>query len=92
MRFNVTLQNITFFLISTIVITLLIKLFYYLRIKKGKNVGEFIIDIFYYANKMVLHNLTVDDDRMRYLKIKNYCVLVFWSCLLILLILFAKGA
>jgi hypothetical protein len=88
---NIGINEIKLFLLVVVSVTMLMKLFFYLRIREDKKVSEFIIDIFFYANKMILNNLTIDDDRMQYLKVKNYCIIVFWSCLLLLLVIYAKS-
>jgi len=91
MIYNIGVNEIKLFLKVIALLTMLIKLFYYLRIQADKKFTEFIIDIFFYANKIVLNNLTIDDDRMQYLKVKNYCIIVFWSSMFLLLVMYAKS-
>ena len=74
---------IIFFTIAFI--SILVSLFYYLRVLHEKNSTEFLNNIFHYYGKAGLRN-TFDHKRKVYKKVNNVCIIIFWLSLLMILI------
>jgi hypothetical protein len=70
-----------------IIISFVIKLYYYSKIKFNKNAIEFLMDYFHWAPIMMIKNIGADKARRAYMKINNRCMLTLWLMLLMQLIL-----
>jgi hypothetical protein len=70
-----------------IAISIIIKTYYYSKIKYNKSIIEFTMDYFHWAPKMFIKNCGADDNRKKYMKINNKCMLMLWLMLALQLIL-----
>ena len=69
--------------------TVLINACYYLQIREGKKLKEFIMNFFNWTTKIMIKNYGANYKRKRYLKVNNYCMLIFWfSIMMQVIILF----
>jgi hypothetical protein len=68
-------------------ISIIIKVYYYSRIKHNKNLIEFLMDYFHWAPAMMIKNIGADKIRRQYMRVNNKCMLTLWLVLLLQLIL-----
>jgi hypothetical protein len=66
---------------------LIINAFYYLQIRREKSFKEFGMNFFNWATIIMIKNNGADRYRKKYMKINNYCMLIFWLSLLMQLLL-----
>jgi hypothetical protein len=55
-----------------------VKAYYYSRIQHHKSSGEFFMDFFRWAPKIMIKNIGADKDRREYMRKNNYCAAIFW--------------
>ena len=79
------LLSVSLFLSS--IISFITSLYYYERIKRDRSLKEFLSNLFIIYGKRSLRN-TFDKQRNKYLKVNNYCMIIFWVSLILLLVYF----
>ncbi len=74
-----------------LVISIIIKAYYYNKIKHNKTLIEFLKNYFHWAPTMVIKNFGADKNRRQYMRVNNKCMLALWLVLLLqLLLLFVE--
>jgi hypothetical protein len=68
-------------------ISIIIKAYFYLKIKHDKSVKEFIMDYFMWATPIGIRNSGAEKNRKEYMKVNNRCVIVLWLSLFAWLVL-----
>jgi hypothetical protein len=68
-------------------ISIMIKAYYYNKIKHNKKLIEFLMDYFHWAPQMLIKNSGADKTRRKYMRVNNKCMLILWLVLLLQLIL-----
>jgi len=69
-----------------VLIAISINTYYYSRIKHNKNIIEYTSNYFHWTPKMVIKNSGSDNNRSKYLKVNNKCLLTLWLMLVLQLI------
>jgi hypothetical protein len=70
-----------------LVISIVIKAYYYNKIKHDKRLIEFLMDYFHWAPPMMIKNFGADKTHREYMRINNKCMLTLWLVLILQLIL-----
>ncbi len=91
MIYKISIVEARIFFACVSFLCLFIKTYYYLKIKHDKSLGEFIMDLFRWAPKIVIKNSGADKDRRTYMRKNNYLAVYFWISVFIqLFLLFYK--
>ena len=75
-----------FFAIVTVV-SILFSLLFYVKIKHGKRVNDFLFNLLIFYGAMSLKN-TDDENRKKFKRINNICMVFFWISIIGQFILF----
>ncbi|MCX6208240.1 MAG: hypothetical protein NTZ59_01760 [Bacteroidetes bacterium] len=72
-------------------VSIIIKAYYYNKIKYNKSFVEFLKDYFNWAPIVVIKNFGADKYRRQYMRVNNKCMVTLWLMLLLqLLLLFVE--
>lgn len=76
---------------GVLAISIIIKAYYYNKIKCNKNLKEFLMDYFHWAPATLIKNFGADRTRRQYMRVNNKCMLTLWLVLILqLLLLFVE--
>lgn len=74
----ITITEVRFIIFVITLVCVSVKAYYYSRIQHHKNTGEFIMDFFRWAPKIMIKNIGADKERREYMRKNNYCAAIFW--------------
>lgn len=72
---------------AAIFISIIIKLWYFSKLRNNKTIKRFLLDYFVWTPETVRDNMGANENRKQYLKVNNVCMVLLWLLLFVQVLL-----